>query len=292
MFPLFRKTDVFQSYCLSLGHFYFLAEYFSYFFRCSDDALQNQFWYHDAPFDDILIDIPEPSCVYHFYVPSLCDKYIFCMKKPLSPVFWITGGACIGYFPSLYVANQYEYTEEIYLSEFFCGKIFYFFLRKRNSFYEFLCYIGCFLSFVFGRDRYAISHIFSWQKIMRCWQCLRKLLREFYVESCDEYISEDIEISSESSLELCYFSVLRIIIKALIKIAEISDEKQIFLVLSPCFFFGREKFVRKWTEKFLERLSMYALCTKNKRYIDIPTSFFDNPVRILDSESSRKKSFS
>lgn len=107
---LFRKTHVFQSYCLSLGHFYFLAEYFPDFFCCSDDALEDEFWYHDATFDDVFVDIPEPSRVYHFDATTLSDKYIFCMEKPLSPVFWVTCRSGVWYFPCLNVADEYEDT--------------------------------------------------------------------------------------------------------------------------------------------------------------------------------------
>jgi len=124
---LFRKTHVFQSYSLSLGHFYFLAEYFSDFFRCSDNALEYEFGYHDTTFYDVFVDIPEPSRVDHFYTTSFCDKYVFCMEKPLSPMFRIAGWSRVWYFSCLDVADKYQNTEKIYLLEFFFREILYLF---------------------------------------------------------------------------------------------------------------------------------------------------------------------
>jgi hypothetical protein len=63
---LLRKKFVFQSVCLSLDDFYFLAEYFADFLGRSYHTLEDEFGYHDAPFDDVSIDVPEPACIDHF----------------------------------------------------------------------------------------------------------------------------------------------------------------------------------------------------------------------------------
>lgn len=104
---IIHKNYLFQNYYLSLGHFYFLAEYLSDFFCCSDNTLEDEFWYHDATFDDVFIDIPEPSRVHHFYTANFCDKYVFCVEKPLSPMFWVAGWSRVWYFPGLNIADEY-----------------------------------------------------------------------------------------------------------------------------------------------------------------------------------------
>ena len=161
-----KKVGFSKRESLSFVYFYFLAEYFSYFFGCPYDTLEDKLRNHDTSFDDIFIDIPEPSRVDHFDALHFCDKNIFCMEKPLSPMFRITIWSCIGDFTSLHVAYEYEYTQQVHLSEFRTRKILYFFLGKRNSSDKFLSNVRCLFPFIFFWHRCSIAHIFSRKKIM------------------------------------------------------------------------------------------------------------------------------
>ncbi len=126
-----------------------LGKHFLYFFCCPYDTLKDKLGDDDSSFDDIFIDTPEPSRIDHLYAACLCGKYIFCMKKPLSPMFWIVAGPSIWYFTSLYVENESDYREEIDLLEFFFFEVFYFFIRKSYARNKFLNDVRRILVFIF-----------------------------------------------------------------------------------------------------------------------------------------------
>lgn len=79
----------------------------------------------------------------------------------------------------------------------------------------------------------------------------RKMITEMWyldAESLLDNTSKYIQIPPETILKMCHRLKLRVIRIRLVEKSKISTQEEIFTILSPGFFFCREKFVGKWTQ--------------------------------------------
>lgn len=123
------------------------------------------------------------------------------MKEPLSPVFGIIVGTCIGDFPCLDIEDEYDETEEIHLEKFFFRKIIYMFVGKRCAIDKFLDNIGCFFSFIFRGYRCTVTDKFSREKIVIQRKFFPQNIRYLYTKSLLYDIAKDGKVVSKALLK-------------------------------------------------------------------------------------------
>ena len=160
------KSLPFSKLILYLLGVYVLKEHFLEFFHSLCDALQDQFWYDDTAFYDIVIRTPEPAGIDD--LDTFCRREnIFRMDKPLSPVFWIIARPCIGYFAGLDIEYEDDRAEKVDLQERFSWWVHDFLLGKRGSGDKFLDDIGGIFSLILHGERFPIGHIFTREEIVK-----------------------------------------------------------------------------------------------------------------------------